>query len=327
MSVQGSRKMRKGMGSIEIGIPLVVRLLSIPVSAPDTTTMTRSSLLVLLLSGHLLLITSHAQNKSQPALEVPEVLKAVKATLADKKPGGLTLSVESKTPLSAGQWDAIAALHARSFVFVGSSLDDAGMQRLVAMDPEAVTVNGSLVSGLGAAKFGEMKSLKTLHTLHITRPTPEAKAALSEHPALEVFSSDGAFCIEAVTAPHLQRVDLKHGAASDNFVAMLKGHPNLESVRLWNKSFATLSDASIASLVTLPKLSKLSLEFAVFSYSGGLNRLKEIPNLATLDLKDVALSEEDFAKLKSDLPKVKITLTPMTPEYRAQWDALAAKKK
>jgi len=237
------------------------------------------------------------------------------------------LTVDSKTPLSASQWDAIATLRARAFSFGGSALDDAGMARLVALNPEMVTVNGSLVTGAGAAKFGEMKSLKALHTLHITKPTPEAKAALSTHPTLEVFSSDGAFCIEAVMAPKLQRADLKHGAASDQFVALLKHHPSLESVRLWAKGYAGLSDAAIASLVTIPKLNKLSLEFAVFTYAGGLNRLKEIPGLTTLDLKDVALSPEDLAKLKADLPKVKITFTPMTADYRAQWDGWAAKKK
>ncbi|MEO6785363.1 MAG: hypothetical protein ABI318_04445 [Chthoniobacteraceae bacterium] len=289
--------------------------------------MIRSSLPVSFLLGFALLTAVHAQNNSAPLPEVPDVLKPAKAVLSEKKPGGLALSVDSKTPLSAGQWDAIAALHARSFSFSGAALDDSGMQRLVALNPEAVTVNGSLVTGVGAAKFGEMKSLKTLHTLHITRPTPEAKAALSVHPALEVFSSDGAFCIEAVTAPRLRQVDLKHGAASDQFVALLKNHPSLESVRLWNKGYATLSDVCIASLVTIPKLTRLALEFSVFTYAGGLNRLKEIPNLATLDLKDVALSADDLAKLKSDLPKVKITFTPMTPEYRTQREAWAAKKK
>ena len=289
--------------------------------------MTHSSLLPSLLLCFTMLASAHAQNKSAPLPEVPDVLKSAKATLTDRKPDGITLSVDSKTPLSAEQWDAITALHARAFSFSGSALDDAGMQRLVVLNPVMVTVNGSLVTGSGAARFGEMKSLKALHTLHITKPTPEAKAALGAHPTLEVFSSDGAFCIEAVTAPKLQRVDLKHGAASDQFVVLLKNHPSLESVRLWAKGYADLSDAALAWVVTIPKLSKLALEFSVFTYAGGLNRLKEIPGLATLDLKDVALSPEDFAKLKADLPKVKITFTPMTAEYRAQWDAWAAKKK
>ncbi len=289
--------------------------------------MTNAPLLPSLLLGFTLLTSAHAQNKSAPLPVVPEVLKSAKATLADRKPDGITLSVDSKTPLSAEQWDAITALHARAFSFSGSALDDAGMQRLVVLNPVMVTVNGSLVTGSGASRFGEMKALKALHTLHITKPTPEAKAALSAHPSLEVFSSDGAFCIEAVTAPKLQRVDLKHGAASDQFATLLKNHPSLEFVRLWAKGYAGLSDAALASLVTIPKLTKLSLEFSVFTYAGGLNRLKEIPGLVTLDLKDIALSPEDLAKLKADLPKVKLTFTPMTAEYRAQWDGWAAKKK
>ena len=285
------------------------------------------TLLASLLFGSSMLAAAPAPNKPAPPPEIPEILKPLKATLTDRKPVGLTLAVESKAPLTTEQWKTIASLHARAFSFTGLALDDAGMQRLVALNPEMVTINGSSVTGIGAAKFGEMKSLKALHTLHITKPTPEAKSALGNHPTLEVFSSDGAFCIEAVTAPKLQRADLKHGAASDQFVALLKNHPSLESVRLWAKGYAGLSDAAIGTLVTIPKLNKLSLEFSVFTYAGGLNRLKELPNLATLELKDVALAPDDLAKLKADLPKVKLTFTPMTPEYRAQFDTWAAKKK
>jgi hypothetical protein len=289
--------------------------------------MTRSPLLALFLSSSVLLTAGRAQQKTAPLPEIPEVLKAANASIADRSPAGLTLTIDSKTPLTPPQWDAIAALHVRSFAFAGSALDDAGMSRLLAMDPVAVALNGSPLTGNGVAKFGEMKSLKALHTMHVTRPTTEAKAALAAHPSLEAFSSDGAFTIEAITAPHLKRVDLKHGAADDNFVALLKNHPSLESVRLWNKGYATLSDAALATLATVPNLNKLSLEFGVFTYAGGLNRLKELPKLAVLELKDDAISPDDLAKLKADLPKVQITVTPMTPEYRAQRDGWAAKKK
>lgn len=286
--------------------------------------MMAKSLIVSFLFNVALLAVAHAENKASLP-QVPEALSSTKASIAEKKPDGLTLTVESTTPLTAAQWQAIASLHLHSFVLAGQALDDAGVGRLGMMDPVMVTVNGSTVTGKGAAMFGLMKSLKTLHTLHITKPTPEAKAALSTHPTLETFSTDGAFCIEAITAPHLKSVDLKHGAADDSYVALLKNHPSLESVRLWNRNYATLTDACIASLVTLPKLNKLSLEFAAFTYAGGLNRLKEIKSLTTLDLKDVAISDEDLTKLKADLPKVKITFTPMTPEYRAERDAKAAK--
>ncbi len=288
--------------------------------------MNRTPLLASLLLSLALLTSAQAQKKT-PLPELPEALKALNATIADRPPVGVTLTIDSKTPLTAEQWDAIAGLHVRSFSFTGAALDDAGMARLVALDPVAVALNGSTLTGNAVAKFGEMKSLKALHTMHVTRPTTEAKAALSAHPTLEAFSSDGAFTIEAITAPHLQRIDLKHGAADDTFVALLKNHPSIESVRLWAKGYAGLTDASLATLVTIPNLNKLSLEFGVFTYAGGLNRLKELPRLAVLDLKDDAISPEDLAKLKADLPKVQITFTPMTPEYRAQWEGWAAKKK
>ncbi len=65
------------------------------------------------------------------------------------------------------------------------ALDDAGMAQLVPLDPTFVYVNKSLLTGGGVARFGEMKSLTGLATLHIVKPTPEAKAALSNHPTIE----------------------------------------------------------------------------------------------------------------------------------------------
>ncbi len=51
-----------------------------------------------------------------------------------------------------------------------------------------------------------------------------------------------------------------------------------------------------------------------------------VADLSTLEFHDVALSESDLAKLKIDLPKVRLTFTPVTAEYREKWDVWAAKK-
>ena len=65
-------------------------------------------------------VSPFVQSASKTQLpDVPEVLKAAKGTITDKKPEGLTLAVDSKTPLNAEQWDAITALHLRSCVVVG----------------------------------------------------------------------------------------------------------------------------------------------------------------------------------------------------------------
>lgn len=61
------------------------------------------------------------------------------------------------------------------------------MYRLVPMDPTFVYINKSLLTETGIARFGEMKSLTGLATLHIFKPTPEAKAALTKHSAIESF--------------------------------------------------------------------------------------------------------------------------------------------
>ena len=287
------------------------------------TSICRLSVLALLSFAPLV----HAQNKAPALPEMPEALKNLKPTLSFYgAPGtGLTLNVTSPQPLTPVQWEAIASLHPKRFFFSGDALDDAGMSKLVPLDPTFVYVNKSLLTGVGVARFGEMKSLTGLATLHIVKPTPEAKEALSNHPTLESFSSDGAFATEALTAPHLRTVDLKHGAADDKFVALLANHPALETLRLWPKGGAWLTDAAFKHLSTIPKLKKLTVDLSVLTYDGGLNLLKKLPNLATLDFHEVAISEGDLAKLKADLPKVKITVTPMLPEYRIQWDGWAAK--
>ena len=110
-------------------------------------------------------------------------------------------------------------------------------------------------------------------------------------------------------------------------MALLANHPALERLRLWPKGYATLTDASFASIATIKTLKDLEVDLSVLTYTGGLSQLKNLPELTTLDLKEAAISDEDLAKLKADLPKVKITFTPMTAAYRAQWDGWAAKRK
>jgi hypothetical protein len=267
---------------------------------------------------------AHAQKKTPALPEVPEVLKELKPTLSIAY-GAITLNITSPLPLTPAQWDAITAVHPTRFFFNGNALDDAGMARLVPLDPTFVLINKSLLTGAGVARFGEMKSLTGLATLHIVIPTPEAKAALSNHPSIESFSSDGAFATEVLTAPRLRSVDLKHGGAADKFVALMANHPALETLRLWPKGGAWLTDAAFEHLATISKLKKLTIDFSVLSYEGGLKLLKNLPHLTTLEFHESSISEADLAKLQADLPKVKITCTPMTPEYRAQWDGWAAK--
>ena len=286
-------------------------------------------LIVLLGSGQF--VSALALDKPAPLPEIPEILKPLKANISNRKDVGLTLTLQSETPLTDEQWAAVTALSVHSFNLSGAVSDDAGMVHLAALNPEALYFSHSPMTDAGAAKFAEMKALKVLIMSHTDRLTPQAASALANHPALESFANDGKFGIggmaQIVTASHLRQVLLQHGVASDANVALLAKHPALETVKLWPSGTAALTDAGIAPLATIPNLKELTLELSVLSYSGGLNHLKECPKLAKLALNNVALSDEDLAKLKADLPNVAIAFTPMKPEYRTQWDAWAAKRK
>lgn len=293
--------------------------------------MITKNLLLIVLLGSGSFVTAFAVDKPAPLPAIPEILKPLKAGISDRKEVGLTLTLQSETPLTEEQWAAVKGLSVRSFNLNGAVSDDAGMAHIAAMDPVALYFGHSPMTDAGAAKFAEMKSLKVLTMSHTDRLTPQAASALANHPALEVFANDGKFGIggmaQIVTAPHLRQVLFQHGVASDANVALLAKHPALEIVKLWPSGTAALTDAGIAPLATIPNLKELTLELSVLTYDGGLKHLKECPKLAKLSLNNIALSDDDLAKLKADLPNVAIAFTPMKPEYRTQWDAWAAKKK
>ena len=262
----------------------------------------------------------------KPALpEVPAALADLKPQLSFNR-GLLRIGLDSDKPLTSEQWDAVASLHPREFGFKNRALDDSGMDRLVALDPVFVGLNISPLTGKGFAKFGQMPSLVALHTNHTVTPTPEAQGAFSHHPSLESFSTVGPFGIEALDAPKLKTVVLEHGSASDAIVARLANHPAVETLKLGEWGGSTLTDAAMPTLATLKKLTRLQIYLTALSYDG-LRHLKDLPDLATLDLIEVDLPEGDLEKLKADLPKVKITWKAMTPEGRAKREKALEKAK
>lgn len=276
-----------------------------------------------------LALTAGDSSKNPTPTALPDVLKPLNARLNAGKSGS-TLSLNSELPITEEQWVAIAALSVKSYSFGGKCFDDAAIARLVSLNPEALNLGHSDITDAGAAKFAELKSLKILRMSHTDRLTPKSASALADHPSLEIFSNDGKFGIggmaQIATAKHLQNMTLQHGVASDANVALLAQHPALEVLKLWPSGTAALTDAALPSLATIPNLKELTLELTVFTYDG-LKHLKGLRKLTTLNLKDVALTDEDFGKLKADLPNVTIAFTPMKPEYRTQWDAWAAKNK
>lgn len=288
--------------------------------------MVRLSLVVVLLS---LAVTASAQPKKPVPIPVPDSLKPFKATISDRKDWGPTLVLTGEEPLSAEQWDAVGKLPVRAFILNGKVSDDAGMAALAKLSPKVLSFGHSPMTDAGAAHFAEMKELRVLLMSHTDKLTPKAAVALTDHPSLEVFANDGKFGIggmkEIATAKKLRVMTLQHGVSSDGNVALLAKHPALETLTLWPSGTASFTDAGIPPLATIPNLTVLTIELSVLTHAG-LKSLKDAPKLAKLNLKGIAISDEDLAKVKADLPNVAVTHTPMTPEYRKQWDAWVAKK-
>ena len=257
------------------------------------------------------------------SVPIPEVLKSAQAAVS-----GTKLSLTSPVPLTAEQWTAVEALVAaakiRSFVFGGKAGDDTALERLVPLDPEAVSFFGGTFTEAGAVRFAHMKSLKHLITSHAGPPTAQAAAALANHPALESFASDG-FGTKGidhiVSARNLRQITLQHALASDTNAALLSGHPTLEKVWLWpHGPYAILTDAALTPLATLAKLKELTLDYSRFTYEGGLKHLKQVRTLEKLSLGNAIVSDADLARLKADLPHVAIKFTPMPEEKRVLFE-------
>lgn len=265
-------------------------------------------------------VTNHAGT-----IEVPEVLRSTgaKLTVAGAM---VTFVVDSKTPLTPAQWDAVEAAKPTRVQFHGNSLDDAGMARLAKINPNNVFINGNTVlTGAGVAKFGEMSALTTLSTVHARQATPEAKAAFAKHPALESFTTQADFCIEALYAPKLKSATLDHGSANDASIATLANHPTLEALSLGRYTGSKMTDACFTNIATIKHLKKLQVHISTHTYQG-LRALKALPALTTLELNEVVLPAGDLEKLKADLPNVKITHTEMTQKTIDRLKAAAGQK-
>ncbi len=80
-----------------------------------------------------------------------------------------------------------------------------------------------------------------------------------------------------------------------------------------------ITDATLATVATLKKLTDLTINDTVLTYDGGLKLLKGLPNLQHLTFGKVGISEADLAKLKADLPKVDIKFTPADAPAIEKW--------
>ncbi len=268
--------------------------------------------------------------------ELPPVLAEVKASrrghgegqgvVLAVRDGRLGIRISAEKPLTAAQWDAIAALEPKWFHFNDKSLTDADMDRLVGIDPEEIHLRIIPLTGEGAKRFGDMKRLTTLETHHMKQPTPEAREALENHPALERYRTAGPFCIDALKAPKLKSVEFAELGINVENIETLAKRSTITFLHLFGHNQITIDAPLLAKVADIRSLETLRITKTILPYEGALEHLCRLPQLKNLDLTEVDVSSEDLEKLRKSLPNVEIRHTPMSADYHAKWAEMVAKR-
>ncbi len=118
---------------------------------------------------------------------------------------------------------------------------------------------------------------------------------------------DNAAAIALARIKTLQKVDLFHTARiTDDGVKALQALPNLKSIFLGPQYTPRITNRSLEYLSQIPSLEEIYITETWFTYEDGLEYLKKLPNLKSLKLRYVIAEPTDIARLKADLPRVKI---------------------
>lgn len=145
------------------------------------------------------------------------------------------------------------------------------------------------------------------------------------------FSDKGLAALSSVRS--LKKLDVCHSRVTDKGVEALRGHPTLAEFQISSQGRKErVTDASVAPLATLPKLTRLGLHETYLTYDGGLKHLAPLKGrLEAVSFKGSLVLPADIERLRMDLPKLAIeTSTPAeilaAPNSRgvAKWASPAA---
>jgi hypothetical protein len=191
---------------------------------------------------------------------------------------------------------------------------------------EELQIDGAKFTDAGMKAFASMKSLRKctfFHVLMKEKYTGAGVAHFAELPRFESFGCGGSsFNDEGMAAcaklPHLRELRIWHTLATDAGVAQLAGMTTLKVVHLGPQFTPRITDASVASLGAIKSLETVSVMETRLSWEKSLSRMKELPALKLLELHQDEISEEDLAKVRAELPGVKVDYKAPSDEQK-EW--------
>jgi hypothetical protein len=180
--------------------------------------------------------------------------------------------------------------------------------------------NGAQLSDEGFKSLAGWKSLKQIGFDHWFRtvkdkPIGAGLSQLAALPNLESVRLGGCMigqeAMEALaTIKTLKKLDVFHTFyINDDALLPLQKLPDLRIFIAGPGFQPRLTDAALRNLSGVKSLEEISLTETWLTYDGGFKHLAELPHLKKLSIPKVVASEEDVAKLKTELPHLVVEWT------------------
>jgi hypothetical protein len=178
----------------------------------------------------------------------------------------------------------------------------------------AVTSNGAKISDAEMAGFAAFAELSNITLWHNSGAgfTGTGLKGVANLPKLDRVtlaggSFDDAGMADAAKLPRLRELRAWHSKFTDAGVAAFRNHPALESIAIgpmWEKA---LTDKSLESLATCPKLKKFSISETWLTWDGGLKHLTKLKGQMTdVDFGNCIIEPADVERLRQEMPGTKI---------------------
>lgn len=185
--------------------------------------------------------------------------------------------------------------------------------------------NGPLLSN---EAFGWLAALAELRVVRIDHNIPNpgtdvphaqydgSGLAAMEHSKLEDVRLTGAFA--DVGMKHLakirslQSIDIFHTQVTDEGIAHLANHPRIKEVRFGPMGAPKITNKTLRTLATLPKIERIGMDETFLTYEDGFEHLKRLRGqLKFVGLKNSLVLPTDVEKLVADHPELEMaTSTP-----------------
>lgn len=265
--------------------------------------------------------------------EIARLLKEKGVTVTETKGIVTGVAVPDGGKLTDADFGQLGKLSRLKTLDVNKGLNDERLAQLAGLaELEYFQSNLAQITDAGLKPLAGLQGLRNLKLFH---PGPAFSGAglahLADLPRLERLTVAGslAFNDEGMAAVarlgKLQDFRSWHAGFTDEGVKQLKELKHLKSLylgqRLAYKPPVCPSDATLALVAELKSLEALQLSEARLSFAA-LRQLKQLPALKQLTLDGIDLPKADVARLKEELPALKIEWTEPNETYRKRIRAL-----